>query len=159
MKCELLKILKIQQVLKPQLVQLLRNSNWIHHLYFQLISNLYLSWNVSILLETLNTIEVLFEVEYPLIIKYAYDFNIIFNTILSFLTWIETWMIKFWLKFVRKKMVVMDESFICVALTSINIMLCSLWSMTKVFLGNSTISHPFAEHATTINYFMQKEDV
>ena len=59
---------------------------------------------------------------------------------------------------VRKKMVVMDESFICVALTSINIMLSSLWSMTKVFLGNSTVSHPFAEHTTTINYFEQKED-
>ena len=45
-------------------------------------------------------------------------------------------MIKFWLKFIRQRVVVMKEDFIVICLTVQNLMMSSLYSIVKVILGD-----------------------
>ena len=45
-------------------------------------------------------------------------------------------MIKFWLKFIRKRLVIMKEDFIVVCLTLQNLLMSSVYSTVKVILGD-----------------------
>ena len=45
-------------------------------------------------------------------------------------------MIKFWLKFIQKRLVVMKEDFIVISLTLHNVMMSSLYAIVKVILGD-----------------------
>ena len=49
------------------------------------------------------------------------------------LTLLEIWAIKFWIKFIRKRMVVMNETLIVNSLTVINLVISALWGIGKVF--------------------------
>ena len=94
------------------------------------------------LFETINTIEILFETPLPQVIENIYTWESCFMLSYFALTFFEIWAIKFWLKFIRKRMVVMNESFIVFSLTSINTMLSTLWSIAKVMLGDLIGSFP-----------------
>ena len=89
--------------------------------------------------ETINVIGFVFEIRYPSVIEYAYYTACYFFLIYGTLTLVEISAIKYWLKFIRKKMVVMDEAFINVSLTLINTMLSFLWSLVKVTLGDKSL--------------------
>ena len=93
----------------------------------------------TIVAETINVIGFVFEIRYPSFIENAYDTGNYFFLIFGILTFLEISAIKYWLKFIRKRMVVMDEAFINVSLTLINIMLSILWALVKVILGDKAL--------------------
>ena len=89
--------------------------------------------------ETINVIGFVFEIRYPSFIENAHDTESFFFLTFGILTLLEISAIKYWLKFIRKRMVAMDEAFINVSLTLINIMLSFLWSLVKVILGDKAL--------------------
>ena len=93
----------------------------------------------TILAETIHVIGFVFEIRYPSFIEYAHDTEMYFFATYGTLTLLEISAIKYWVKFLRKRMVVMDEAFINVSLTLINIMLSFLWSLVKVILGDKVL--------------------
>ena len=95
------------------------------------------------LAETINLIGFIFELTYPSFIENAHDTASYFFLTYGPLTFLEISAIKYWQKFIRKRMVVMDEAFINVSLTLINIMLSLLWSLVKVTLGDKALQFMF----------------
>ena len=93
------------------------------------------------LAETINVIGFVFEIRYPCFIEYAHDTASFFFMTYAILTLFEISAIKYWQKFIRKRMVVMDEAFINVSLTLINIMLSFLWALVKVILGDKSLQY------------------
>ena len=89
--------------------------------------------------ETIKVIGFVFEIRYPSVIENANDTESFFFVTYGILTLLEISAIKYWLKFIRKRMVVMDEAFINLSLTLINIMLSFLWAMVKVILGQKSL--------------------
>ena len=61
------------------------------------------------------------------------QFQILF---FSIFTLMEIVIIKFWLKFIRQRVVVMKEDFIVICLTLQNLMMSSLYSIVKVIMGD-----------------------
>ena len=95
----------------------------------------------TILTETINVIGFIFEIRYPNFIENAHDTASFFFMTYAILTLFEISAIKYWLKFIRKRMVVMNEAFINVSLTLINIMLSFLWALVKVILGDKSLQY------------------
>ena len=95
----------------------------------------------TMLAETINVIGFVFEIRYPTFVEDAYDTGNFFFLTFGILTFLEIFAIKYWLKFMRKRMVVMDEAFINVSLTLINIMLSFLWALVKVILGDKSLQY------------------
>ena len=83
--------------------------------------------------ETINTIEIIFEVSLPKIIQDLYTEETFFMESFFCLTLLEIWAIKFWMKFIHKRMVVMNEDFIVNCLTFVNLVISALWGIGKVF--------------------------
>ena len=92
---------------------------------------------ISNILETVTFIKIVFNV-------YEEALNIL-GACLRMQSWhfhmmslIEICLIKFWLKFGRKRMITMDETFIIWSLTAINVMISFLLSISKIMLGDLT---------------------
>ena len=60
----------------------------------------------------------------------------------ALLTIFELGFIKFWLKHIRKRLIVMDEAFIVTCITLQNVMMSVLYALTKITIGDpeNTIS-------------------
>ena len=52
---------------------------------------------------------------------------------------IEVCLMKYWLKFVRKKIITIDDSFVSVGITLTNVMLSSMFAILKVVIGDADI--------------------
>ena len=100
---------------------------------FQLFSNFLITWIINHMFETINTIEIIFEISLPKIIQDLYTAETFFMESFFCLTLLEIWAIKFWIKFIRKRMVVMNEEFIVNCLTFVNLVISALWGIGKVF--------------------------
>ena len=87
------------------------------------------------IVDTIYALQILFDIDYPGFIRIAYFFLKFQGMTYVLQTLIEMVYIKFWLKFVRQRMVSMDDSFIVTCLTAQNLMLSSLFSMTMVRAG------------------------
>ena len=90
---------------------------------------------ISNILETITFIKLLFNV-------YEEASNILVAC-LKMQSWhfhmmslVEICLIKFWLKFGRKRMITMDETFIVWSLTAINVLISFLLSISKIMLGD-----------------------
>ena len=92
-----------------------------------------MTWMVHHVFETINTAEIISETSLPKIIQDLYKGETFFMESFFCLTLLEIWAIKFWLKFIRKRMIVMNETFIVNCLTAINLVLSGLWGIGKVF--------------------------
>ena len=93
-----------------------------------------MTWIIHNMFESINTIEILFEISLPRIIQEFYTWETNFMLTYFALTLLEIWTIKFWLKFIRKRMIVMNESFMVFSLTFINIMISTLWALGKLIM-------------------------
>ena len=100
----------------------------------QLFSNFLMTWIIHNVFESINTIEILFEISLPRIIQDFYTWETNFMLTYFALTLLEIWTIKFWLKFIRKRMIVMNECFMVFSLTFINIMISTLWALGKLIM-------------------------
>ena len=93
-----------------------------------------MTWIIHNMFESINTIEILFEISLPRIIQDLYTWETNFMLTFFALTLLEIWTIKFWLKFIRKRMIVMNESFMIFSLTFINIIISTLWALGKLIM-------------------------
>ena len=85
--------------------------------------------------DTTYALQILFDIDYPGLIRSAYFFQKFQGMTYVLLTLIEMVYIKFWLQFVRQRMISMDDSYIATSLTAQNVMLSVLYSMSMVKLG------------------------
>lgn len=80
------------------------------------------------------------------ILKNVFDLDLkilsTFNQFVKMQTWhfyllslIEICLVKYWLKYVRKRLICMDENFFVTSLTIINIMVSISFSFAKIMLG------------------------
>ena len=90
---------------------------------------------VNNILESISVLQVLFEIDYPVFVRNLYFFPKFEGLIYGLLTLIEMVYIKFWLEFVRQRMISMDDSFIVTCLTALNLMLSLLFSIIMVRVG------------------------
>ena len=107
--------------------------------FLQLFSNLILNVIMSNIAESINSIQIIFDTNFPLLVKYFYFFQkmqLVFN---FYLTMIEVCLMKYWLKFVRKKIINIDDSFVSFGITLTNAMLSSLFAISKVVIGDADI--------------------
>ena len=104
-------------------------------LFIQLFSNLLLQTIASNILETIYAIQIFFDIDYPAMIRSFYFFQKYQTRIYLLLTLIEMVYIKFWLKFVRQRMISMDDLYIATCLTAQNLMLSTLFSIAMVRAG------------------------
>lgn len=88
------------------------------------------------LCETVRAIEIVFDLDYPKVMTDFHAFLQFQILLFSIFTLMEILMIKFWLKFIRQRVVVMKEDFIVICLTVQNLMMSSLYSIVKVILGD-----------------------
>lgn len=96
--------------------------------------------------ETINTIEIIFEISLPKILQDLYTGESIFMTSFLSLTLLQIWAIKFWLKFIRKRMVVMNEAFIVRSLTVINSVISILYGVGKGFIDDLHAALPLHQN-------------
>ena len=92
---------------------------------------------LSNILETINTIRILFDLSYPKTLLYFHAFQSMQVIITFLLIIIETCTIKYWLKFWRQKMIAMDDYFIATCITMQNIMMSSIFAMAKIQMGDA----------------------
>ena len=85
--------------------------------------------------KTIYALQILFDIDYPGFIRSAYFFMRFQEITYALLTLIEIMYIKFWLRFVRQRMISMDDSYIATCLTAQNIMISTLYSMFMVKVG------------------------
>ena len=90
---------------------------------------------VNNILESIYVLQILFDIDYHAFVRSLYFFEKFQGTIFVLLILIEMVYIKFWLQFVRQRMVSMDDSYIVTCLTAQNLMLSSLFSLTMVRAG------------------------
>ena len=107
--------------------------------YFQLFSNLILNVIVSNIAESINSFQMIFDLSYHSILKYFYYFQRMQLVFTFYLTMIEVCMIKYWLKFIRKKVIAMDDSFMGVGYTLVNVFITSLFAISKVAIGDADL--------------------
>ena len=105
--------------------------------YFQLFSNLILNVIVANIAESFNSIQIVFDLDYPLILKYFYYFQKMQLVFTFYLTVIEVCLLKYWLKFIRKKIIAMDDSFVGFGITLANVIVTTLFAVSKVVIGDS----------------------
>ena len=86
--------------------------------------------------ETVQAIKIVFDIDYPKILADCHAFLQFLTNLFSIFTLMEIVMIKFWLKFIRKRLVVMKEDFIVRCLTLQNFLMSSLYALTKVIIGD-----------------------
>ena len=101
--------------------------------FVQLFSNLLLQTIANNILESIYVLQILFDIDYPAMIRSIYFFQKYQGIIYKLLTFIEMVYIKFWLKFVRQRMISTDDQYIVTCLTAQNLMLSSLLSIFMVF--------------------------
>ena len=103
--------------------------------FVQLFSNLLLQTIANNILESIYALQILFDIDYPAMIRSIYFFQKYQGIIYKLLTFIEMVYIKFWLKFVRQRMISMDDQYIVTCLTAQNLILSSLLSILMVRIG------------------------
>ena len=94
---------------------------------------------ISNIAESINSVQMIFDVNFPLHIKYFYFFQKMQLVLNFYLTMIEVCLMKYWLKFVRKKIITIDDSFVSVGITLTNVMLSSMFAISKVVIGDADI--------------------
>ena len=87
------------------------------------------------IVDTIYALQIIFDIDYPGFIRSAYFFLKFQGMTYVLQTLIEMVYIKFWLQFVRQRMISMDDAFIVTCLTAQNVMLSVLYSMSMVKLG------------------------
>ena len=107
--------------------------------YFQLFSNLILNVIVANIAESFNSIQIVFDLDYPLILKYFYFFQKMQLVFTFYLTMIEVCLLKYWLKFIRKKIIAMDDSFVGFGITLANVLVTTLFALSKVVIGDDDL--------------------
>ena len=113
-----------------------KKFNEIMYHIFQLFSNLILNVIASNIAESINSIQIIFDLDYPSILNYFYYFQKMQLVFTFYLTMIEVCLLKYWLKFIRKKIIAMDDSFVGFGITLANVSLTSLFAVSKVFIGD-----------------------
>ena len=88
------------------------------------------------LYETVRAIEIVFDLDYPKVMTDFHAFLQFQTNFFTIFTLLEIVMIKFWLKFIRKRLVVMKEDFIVLCLNLENFFISSLYGLTKVKFGD-----------------------
>ena len=104
---------------------------------FQLFSNMCINFIISNILETINTLPIVFDFENPKVLKYIHVFQKLQAYGFLLLALIEIICIKYWFKFRLKRMISMNDSFIVFSLTLINIQMSSLLALSKIILGDA----------------------
>ena len=89
------------------------------------------------MLETMNTIRILFDLSYPKVMLYFHAFHAMQINFTYLLVIIETCVIKYWLKFWRQRMIAMDDYFIAICITMQNVLMSSLFSLAKIQWGDA----------------------
>ena len=107
--------------------------------YFQLFSHLILNVIVANIAESFNSIQIVFDLDYPLILKYFYFFQKMQLVFTFYLTIIEVCLLKYWLKFIRKKIIAMDDSFVGFGITLANVLVTTLFALSKVVIGDDDL--------------------
>ena len=90
---------------------------------------------VNTILESIFVLQILFDLNYPTFIRSLYFWQKFQGTIFGLLALIEVVYIKFWTKFIRQRMISMDDSFFVTCLTIQNLMMSSLFSISMVRAG------------------------
>ena len=108
-------------------------------MYFQLFSHLILNVILGNIAESVNSIQIVFDLNYPSILKYFYYFQKMQLVFMFYLTMIEVCLLKYWLKFIRKKIIAMDDSFVCFGITLANLFVTTLFAVSKVVVGDADL--------------------
>ena len=77
--------------------------------------------------------EIVFEITKPCSLKNMKDIFIMCNFLLTIL---EITAMKYWLRFIRKRLISMDDNFLYMSLTIQNIVLSTVFSVSKFVIGD-----------------------
>ena len=85
---------------------------------------------------TIQAFEIIFDLEYP---KFVHDLNAFLqiqpNNFVIF-TMLEILTIKYWFKFIQKRVLAINDEFLTVYLTFQNMFISSLFALVKVIIGD-----------------------
>lgn len=94
------------------------------------------------MLRTFQTVQVMFDLDNVWLLEKITLFTPYQSTLAFHCTLIEMFLFKFWLKFIRKRLVVMDDAFISFVLTMENITMSVLFAWAKVILSDEGLFLP-----------------
>ena len=91
------------------------------------------------LIFTIQAFEIIFDLEYPKFVAHLNAFLQIQPNNFAVLTLLEIIAIKFWFKFIQKKVLAMNDEFLTFSLTFINLFISSIFTLVKIILGDGDI--------------------
>ena len=100
----------------------------------QLFSNCLINLMINHVLRTVSTIQVVFELQHVQWLTLLVYFLKTQVVLFAQFTVTEICLFKYWLKFIRKRLVTMEESFIVTVLTMENLMMSLLFAASRVFI-------------------------
>ena len=111
----------------------------IHLYHFQLFSNLLLNFIISNILRSVQTVQVIFDLDHIWFLNKFTLFTPTQSLLALQYTFIEIVLFKFWLRFIKKRLVPMDDNFIVTVLTMENITMSVLFGMAKVMISDDKL--------------------
>ena len=111
--------------------------------FFQLFSNMLLNTIINNILKTSNTVIVIFDLDHiQLLNQFALLLKV--QASLYFLyTVTEIVLVKYWMRFILKRLVTMDDAFIAFVLTLENLTMSILFAIARVMISDETIMPQF----------------
>ena len=111
--------------------------------FFQLFSNMLLNTIINNILKTSDTVMVIFDLEHIRLLKQFVLFLKV-QAILYFLyTVTEIVLVKYWMRFILKRLVTMDDAFIAFVLTLENLTMSILFSLARVMISDESMLSQF----------------
>ena len=107
--------------------------------HFQLFSNLLLNFIISNILRSVQTVQVIFDLDHIWFLNKFTLFTPTQSLLALQYTFIEIVLFKFWLRFIKKRLVPMDDNFIVTVLTMENITMSVLFGMAKVMISDDKL--------------------
>ena len=98
-----------------------------------MVSNIFCWWIIANVLETWTTLEIVFNMSGLYLFESFKDVFIMCNFLFTVL---EITVLKYWLKFIRKSLISMDDNFMYLSLSIQNIVLSTLFSVSKFVIGD-----------------------
>ena len=111
--------------------------------FFQLFSNMLLNAIINNILKTSDTVMVIFDLEHIRLLKQFVLFLKAQATLYFLYTVTEIVLVKYWMRFILKRLVTMDDAFIAFVLTLENLTMSILFAIARVMISDETIMPQF----------------
>ena len=125
-----------QMICPFETIQLLKGFTYVILFNLQIFSNALLLLIFNNCYETVQVIQIIFDLNYPNYVTNFNGFLQIQTNLFSILTILEILTFKYWMRFIKKSVVAMNDQIIVFYLMLQNLFISSLFAITKVIIGD-----------------------